>query len=462
VEDALDPGPFTRDPDENRVIRGMSPRIRTVMDLMLPSPDRTATLEPRDAGAGEPCEIASPGYGARSNSEGIAEMIDAHESSWPSDDPGRYEQIAEHARGGLGRVVRAVDLRLRRTVAVKQLLRHDEGHERRFVREALITARLQHPGIVPVHEAGRWPNGEPYYVMKLVEGRTLKELIARTTTLRDRLALLPNVIAIADTIAYAHSEGVIHRDVKPANVVVGSFGETVVVDWGLAIDREDAPPQGAGAIVGTPAYMPPEQARGEAVDERADVYALGAALYELLAGAAPYSDASVADVLALVIAGPPTPLCRRACGVPRELAGIVAKAMARRREDRYADASAFADDLRRFQTGKLVRAHAYSPWQLARKKLAQHPRLSQVAFAALIATSTVELHALRTAPVAEACMVPMHDSMHDHPALPAVHVVMPTALHVRTSRHTKLPCHNRYVTVAGSQTGDDASLVKGS
>ena len=146
------------------------------------------------------------------------------------------------------------------------------------MREALITARLEHPGIVPVHEAGRWPNGDPYYVMKLVEGRTLKELMAQHGGLRDRIALLPHVIAVADAVGYAHSEGVIHRDIKPSNVIVGAFGETIVVDWGLARDAardiaeptsEDLLARGSGVstvsgkIVGTPAYMAPEQARGE-------------------------------------------------------------------------------------------------------------------------------------------------------------------------------------------------------
>ena len=174
---------------------------------------------------------------------------------------------------------------------------------------------------MPVHEAGRWPNGDPYYVMKLVEGRTLKELIAERTTLRDRLGLLPHVIAIADAVGYAHSEGVIHRDLKPSNVIVGEFGETIVVDWGLARDRKrdvpepateqvlDAAGSGAstvsGKVVGTPAYMAPEQARGELVDERADVYAIGAVLYELLAGTPPHADTTPQATLDRVIAGPP-------------------------------------------------------------------------------------------------------------------------------------------------------------
>src|SRR5437868_15223781 len=167
-----------------------------------PMPDRTETLAPR---AG--CSATVP------VNPGPVTRIDppAH-----ADDPERYEQVNEHARGGLGRVVRAVDRRLGRTVAVKELLRHDASNETRFLREAMITARLEHPGIVPVHEAGRWPNGDPYYVMKLVEGRTLKELITEAAALRERLALLPHVIAVADAVGYAHREGVIHRGSKPS------------------------------------------------------------------------------------------------------------------------------------------------------------------------------------------------------------------------------------------------------
>ncbi|HEY1817954.1 MAG TPA: protein kinase [Kofleriaceae bacterium] len=322
----------------------------------------------------------------------------------PVDDPERYKQIAEHARGGLGRIVRAVDRRLGRTVAVKELLRRDDSHEARFMREALITARLEHPGIVPVHEAGRWPNGDPYYVMKLVEGRTLKELMAQHHGLRERIALLPHVIAVADAVGYAHSEGVIHRDIKPSNVIVGAFGETIVVDWGLARDskheiseptEEDLLAHGSGVstvsgkIVGTPAYMAPEQARGDLVDPRADVYAIGAVLYELLAGKAPHADETPEAVLDRVLAGPPMPLAVAAPNVPSELADLVAKAMARDPADRYANATLLAEDLRRFQTGKLVSAHAYTPWALIRKKLAQHRGVVAVAVASAVALAAV-------------------------------------------------------------------------
>ncbi len=332
-------------------------------------PDRTETMAPR----------------ASSPAVSVAEPVVA-------DDPERYREVAEHARGGLGRIVRAVDQRLGRTVAVKELLRRDAGDasEARFLREAMITARLEHPGIVPVHEAGRWPNGDPYYVMKLVEGRTLKELIAEKATLRERLALLPHVIAVADAVGYAHSEGVIHRDLKPSNIVIGAFGETIVVDWGLAHDLRTPIAPDDAAVVGTPAYMSPEQARGSdsGVDERSDVYSIGAVLYELLAGRAPHADDSHATpqaVIARVLAGPPCPLREIVPDVPRELAGVVGQAMARDPARRYPHATALAEDLRRFQTGQLVSAHAYTAWQLVRRKLAAHRGVVAVAAASALA-----------------------------------------------------------------------------
>ena len=364
-----------------------------------PIPDRTETLAPRgssapEAAAGEPAERTA---GPEVELDDLA-----------ADDPERYEQVNEHARGGLGRVVRAVDRRLGRTVAVKELLRHDPANEARFLREAMITARLEHPGIVPVHEAGRWPNGDPYYVMKLVEGRTLKELICEAAALRERLALLPHVIAVADAVGYAHSEGVIHRDLKPSNVIVGSFGETIVVDWGLARDRKRDVPEPAeellavgsastvsGKVVGTPAYMSPEQARGDVVDERADVYALGAVLYELLAGSPPHADTTPQAVLDRVIAGPPRPLPMVVPSVPGELATIVRKAMARDPAARYANALALAEDLRRFTTGKLVSAHSYSTWALVRKRLARHRGVVAVAIASALVLSAVGVESVR-------------------------------------------------------------------
>jgi eukaryotic-like serine/threonine-protein kinase len=155
-------------------------------------------------------------------------------------DRDRYAMLGEHGRGGLGTVARAHDKELGRQVAIKELLRRGDAGEVRFLREALITARLEHPGIVPIHEAGRWPDGTPFYVMKLVSGRSLKELIEARRTVEERLALLHHVIAVADAMAYAHKRKIIHRDLKPANVIAGDFGETIVIDWGLAKDLSAA------------------------------------------------------------------------------------------------------------------------------------------------------------------------------------------------------------------------------
>jgi WD40 repeat protein len=320
-------------------------------------------------------------------------------------EPGRYQVGGEVARGGIGRIRRAVDQRLERPVAIKELLAPGGTTEARFHREARITARLQHPAIVPIYDMGRWPSGEPFYSMKLVAGRSLEAQVAATTSFRERIALLPSVITVAEAIAYAHRERVVHRDLKPANVLLGDFGETVVIDWGMAREldgpdedaggaggagADDAALTRAGAVVGTPAYMPPEQALGRPVDERADVYALGAILYHVLAGAPPYRGPSSQAVLAAVQGAPPRPLGERVPEVPPELAAIVAKAMARAPEERYPTAGALAEDLRRFQTGQLVGAHDYSVWALARRFVARH-RAAVVVAAVLLAALAITL-----------------------------------------------------------------------
>jgi WD40 repeat protein len=311
-----------------------------------------------------------------------------------------YVIAGEIAKGGMGRVLEARDLRLGRAVAIKELLPKNRDAARRFEREARITARLQHPAIIHVYEAGVWPGGEPFYAMPKVAGRSLDKVVAERTTLAERLSLLPNVIAVADALAYAHNENVIHRDLKPANVLVGEFGETVVIDWGLAKDlgapsdpkeslqlrlRATAEETVSGSVVGTPAYMPPEQARGDAVDQRADVYALGALLYKVLAGDPPYKGDTSKEVLELVKTRPPTPIQELVPDAPPDLIAIVGKAMARDPDDRYITASALAQDLKRFETGQLVGAHHYTVGQLARRWLRRHRVAVGVASAALVA-----------------------------------------------------------------------------
>ncbi|MFS8065519.1 MAG: protein kinase domain-containing protein, partial [Byssovorax sp.] len=321
-----------------------------------------------------------------------------------------YEILGEVAVGGIGRIRRAREDRLGRPVALKELRGEaDTRVEARFVREALITARLQHPSIIPIYEAGRWPSGELFYAMKLVAGRSLAEAL-EGRSYEQRLELLPHVLSVAEAIAYAHSQRILHRDLKPSNILVGEFGETVVIDWGLAKDlsadeeprgSELTPPLGSafgpysfegtadnlltvrGAVMGTPAYMPPEQASGIAVDERADVYAIGAILYHLLAGRPPYSGSSPMDVVRRVLAGPPIPLQQQQRGIAQDLSTIVEKSMARAPRTRYPTARELAEDLRRFQTGKIVGAHRYSSSELLLRFAGRHRAALVVGLAAL-------------------------------------------------------------------------------
>jgi eukaryotic-like serine/threonine-protein kinase len=316
----------------------------------------------------------------------------------------RYRITGEVGRGGLGRVLRAQDRVLDRPVALKELFAATDGTRKRFIREALITSRLQHPSIVPVYDAGHRSDRSPYYAMKLVAGRPLDKSIAEASTLAQRLALLPSVLAIADAMAYAHSERIIHRDLKPTNVIVGRYGETVVIDWGLAkdlaVDDRDPLDAGpyrsqdlhhtvAGTLLGTPTYMAPEQATGQPVDERADVYALGAILYHVICGTAPHEGTTLEEMVRHVVSGNVRPLTEREPTIPRDLAAIVNKAMALEPSGRYVTAQGLADDLRRYLTGQLVASHTYGTRELLRRWLKRHRGAVTVALAALLVVGVV-------------------------------------------------------------------------
>ena len=317
-----------------------------------------------------------------------------------------YVRIDEYARGGLGRIIRAKDERTGRYVAIKEMLADDADAATRFVREAVVTANLQHPAIVPVYEVGQWPDGQPFYAMKLVRGRALNEVIAATEDLDGRLALVSHVAAVADALAYAHGERVIHRDLKPHNVLCGAFGETVVIDWGLArrLDETEGPPAlhgsssaalgetHAGAVMGTPSYMSPEQARGERADQQSDVYAIGAILYHLLAGRPPHIARDVDTLLQRVRDATPEALPAE---VPRDLAAIVEQAMARDREKRYPSAAELASDLRRFMTGQLVLAHHYTRRQRLARFVSRYRGAVAVAGVALAIVGGVATFAIR-------------------------------------------------------------------
>ena len=287
----------------------------------------------------------------------------------------RYTIGAEIARGGMGRVVEATDAVLGRTVALKEALARDPEALRRFERETAITARLEHPSIVPVHDAGISPGGAPFYVMRKISGRPLEELVGRSEALADRLALVPHIVAASHAVAHAHERGIVHRDIKPSNILVGDLGETIVIDWGLAKtigEAEDARATGApvievdslrtraGIVFGTPGFMAPEQLIGSPADERCDVYALGATLYHLLVRRPPHHAATADAMMRAAAAGAPQPLAELERGVPSELITIVDKALAYKARDRYQNARELAADLQRFLTGQLVASHRYS------------------------------------------------------------------------------------------------------
>jgi serine/threonine protein kinase/TolA-binding protein len=355
----------------------------------------------------DPCQVNRVSREATGGTTPDASENRAESAAWR-----RYRILRPHARGGLGEIFVAEDRELHREVALKEIQQahaHDPHLQRRFLLEGEITGRLEHPGVVPVYGMGFHSDGRPFYAMRLIRGESLKEAIRRyhearaadADPLRRGLALrqlLGRFIAACNAVAYAHSRGVIHRDLKPGNIMLGEYGETWVIDWGLAKvtgrpgptpaddggpgvlrpDSAEGSATQAGAILGTPAYMSPEQAAGrsELLGPASDIYGLGATLYNLLTGRAPVTGRDTAEVLQKVRDGEWRPPRQLDPTLPEGLDAICRKAMALAAVDRYRTALELAADVELWLAGAAPSA-GHKSWPMMR--LLAHDRRSRSA-----------------------------------------------------------------------------------
>jgi serine/threonine-protein kinase len=337
----------------------------------------------------------------------------------------RFCVVKAHAKGGLGEVFLASDMALHRDVAVKQIQEfhaNDPKSRSRFLLEAEITGGLEHPGVVPIYGLGKYADGRPFYAMRFIHGESLKTAIERfhqsegvaqkpgerSLALRQ---LLGRFIAVCNTIAYAHSRGIMHRDIKPANIMLGKYGETLVVDWGLARvfqqeDRagslgEEALLSGlgggssetpAGALVGTPVYCSPEQLAGQwdVVGPASDIFSLGATLYNLLTNRTPYNGRSGLEIIDQASKGEVIPPRQRKKDVPRPLEAICLKAMACKQEERYGSALDLAADVEHWLADEPVAAYR-DPWPARLGRWARQHRPLVAGALVLLATAVAGL-----------------------------------------------------------------------
>lgn len=311
-----------------------------------------------------------------------------------------FERLEKLGEGGMGVVYRIRDKRLKREAALKLLLKtpNQDRRVQRFLRELHITARLDHPAIPPVYEAGTTPEGEHFMVMRVIEGRTLSERIEDYHTgsrsprvLRELLQIL---VRASEAMSYAHNRDLIHRDLKPENIMVGAHGEVMVMDWGLARDLtgdadDDAliesggqPQEGSGGsagltmeggVLGTPGYMAPEQARSEEADQRSDVFALGGILSEILTGSPPVDGESSLIRVTAVADGRIVRPIQRDRGVPKELNSIAAKALAFQPKERFQTVDDWIEPLRCYLNGEWVRCHSYGLGERLTRMVRRYP-----------------------------------------------------------------------------------------
>lgn len=327
----------------------------------------------------------------------------------------RYDQFHKFSEGGSATLEECLDKNLGRTVLMKRLhahLQEQETERRRFLREARVTALIQHPGTVPVYEISRDNQGQIYFTMKKVEGENLREIllgiVARDPYYRENYplkVLIETLIQVGQAVAFAHSRGVIHRDLKPANVLVGGFGEVMVLDWGLAkvmdaddteIGAESLPEKDhvsleltrSGNRCGTPLYMSPEQASGntDSVDQRSDVYSLGSILYEVLTHENLVWGITKEDVLEKITTQDAISPRKRAPHrkIPPELDAICLRAIQRLPENRYRSLVEMVDDLRAYLLHERVQAYRYSPLEHFINWAQRHTLLSVAIASALL------------------------------------------------------------------------------
>jgi eukaryotic-like serine/threonine-protein kinase len=404
------------DPERSLAVLAVGPAVRDDLEL-LPDLDLQASLLY--------LRLADPGAGEDSDGERTGSWDD---ESAATDTEGRFRIVRFHDRGALGEVYVARDQQLHRIVALKRIkLDHsaDQDKRARFVVEAEITGRLEHPGIVPVYGLGTYDDGRPFYAMRFIRGDNLKSAIEQFHQAEEKgrdpgertlalLKLLRRFLDVCNAIDYAHSRGVLHRDLKPGNIMLGKFGETLVVDWGLAksVGRPEAAPASAtlddrtlvpqsgsdlrgtelGARLGTPAYMSPEQAAGriDSLGPASDVYSLGATLYCLLTGRAPFNDPDLAELLRQVERGDFTPPRKLKGWVDPALDAICMKAMATDPVGRYRTPRALADDVEHWLAEEPV-----SAWrEPIRRRLRRWGRRHRLLVTGLAATLLVVVAAL--------------------------------------------------------------------